>query len=321
LLATSLIVAAVVVGCAGISLGAATGDVVIFHAGSLTVPFEEMENRFEAMYSGVDILREAAGSVACARKITELHKPCDIMASADYTVIDEFLIPGYATWNTLFASNQLVLCYTENSKFADTVSSDNWYEVLQREGVIWGHSDPNLDPCGYRSLMVLQLAELYYDVPGLYQKCIDNRPIENVRPKSVELVSLLQTGNMDYAFEYRSVAVQHGLDFVSFPPAINLGSADEAEFYKQAVVDIAGSEPGETTRLYGKPVVYGLTLINDAPNQEAAVAFLEYLLSDEGGLTILEEMGQPPLYPPVVESEDIRDELPESLRDLVGVKG
>ena len=80
---------------------------------------------------------------------------------------------------------------------------------LQRKGVVWGHSDPNLDPCGYRSLMVMQLAAKYYDKPDLYEKLLANRPEQNVRPKSVELISLLQSGNMDYAWEYLSVAVQH----------------------------------------------------------------------------------------------------------------
>ena len=200
------------------------GKLVMFHAGSLSVPFEAMEKAFEAKYPKVDLQREAAGSQACARKITDLKKPCDIMASADYKVIDKLIIPGSADWNIRFATNQLVLCYTDKSKFAKEVNAKNWYEILQKKGVVWGHSDPNLDPCGYRSLMVLQLAERYYKMPGLYDKMIANRPKENVRPKSVELVSLLQTGNMDYAWEYLSVAVQHGLKYVLLPDEINLGN-------------------------------------------------------------------------------------------------
>ena len=72
------------------------GTLVMFHAGSLSVPFDEMEKAFEARYPGVDLQREAAGSQNCARKITELNKPCDIMASADYKVIDKLLIPEKA---------------------------------------------------------------------------------------------------------------------------------------------------------------------------------------------------------------------------------
>jgi molybdate/tungstate transport system substrate-binding protein len=152
------------------------GTVVMFHAGSLSMPFETMEKEFEAMYPGVDLQREASGSQAAARKVTDLNKPCDIMASADFKVIDKLLVPKHADWNIRFATNQLVLCYTDKSRFAKEVNADNWYEILQKKGVVWGHSDPNLDPCGYRALMVLQLAEKYYKKPGFYDRMIANRP-------------------------------------------------------------------------------------------------------------------------------------------------
>ena len=96
------------------------------------------------------------GSTKMARLISEVGKPADIMASADYVVIDKNLIPNFASWNARFATNQMVLCYTDKSKYAGEINSDNWYEILLKPGVVWGHSDPNLDPCGYRSLMVLQ---------------------------------------------------------------------------------------------------------------------------------------------------------------------
>lgn len=297
-----------------------SGNLVMFHAGSLTVPFETMEKAFEAKYPDVDLQREPSGSSKAARKVSDLHKPCDIMASADYKVIDKLLIPDYADWNIRFATNQLVLCYTDKSKYADEVTTDNWYEILQRDGVVWGHSDPDLDPCGYRSLMVLQLAEDYYDVPGLYEDVIANRPKENIRPKSVELVSLLQTGNMDYAWEYRSVAVQHDLKFVTLPDEINLGNYNYDDRYAEAVVEVSGKKPGTKMEIRGKSCTYGVTLIKEAPNREAAVAFLAYLLDPEGGLQVLKEMGQPPFIPCRVPTEDMKADLPDELKGLVVVK-
>ena len=68
----------------------------------------------------------------------------------------------------------------------------------------------------------MQLAETYHQKPGLYEKLIANRNKKNVRPKSVELVSLLKTGNMDYAWEYLSVAVQHDLKYVKLNDHINI---------------------------------------------------------------------------------------------------
>jgi molybdate/tungstate transport system substrate-binding protein len=296
------------------------GEVIIFHAGSLTVPLAEMEKAFEAKYPDVDIRREAGGSTKMARMISEVGKPADIMASADYMVINKSLIPDYAAWNVRFATNQLVLCYTDKSKFADTIDQDNWYEILGKDGVQWGHSDPNLDPCGYRSLMVLKLAERYYDKPGLYDKLVANRPMENVRPKSVELVSLLQTGHLDYAWEYLSVAVQHKLKYVKLPDRINLGNYANDDFYKQATVEVTGKKPGTTMTRVGKSCTYGVTLINEAPNKDAAIAFLQYMLSPDLGLKTLKQLGQPPFVPCRVPSQEMKDKLPAELQPLVEVK-
>jgi molybdate/tungstate transport system substrate-binding protein len=284
------------------------------------VPFAEIEKNFEAAHPQIDVLREAGGSTKMARMISELDKPVDIMASADFKVIDKSLIPAKADWNIRFATNQLVLCYTDQSRYADEINAENWYEILARKDVEWGHSDPNLDPCGYRSLMVLQLAEKFYGKPGLYNELLANRPQKNVRPKSVELVSLLKTGNMDYAWEYLSVAVQHDLKYVKLDNHINLGDYRYDAFYRQAAVKVTGNKPGTWLTRTGKSCTYGVTLVKDSPNPEGAVLFLEYLLSPEGGLNVLQTMGQPPFIPARVTTEAVKNALPGELGALVEVK-
>jgi molybdate/tungstate transport system substrate-binding protein len=302
-------------------LTASAGEkVIIFHAGSLTVPLAEIEKRFETANPGIDVQREAGGSTKMARMIFELNKPADIMASADYKVIDKILIPEKADWNIRFASNQLVLCYTDQSRYASEVNNHNWYEILGRENVVWGHSDPNLDPCGYRSLMVLQLSEKHYNVPGLYDRLIANRPQKNVRPKSVELISLLKTNNMDYAWEYLSVAVQHDLKYIRLDDHINLGNYKYDEYYRQAVVKVTGEKPGTRITRVGRSCTYGITLIKNSPNPSGAVRFLEFMLAPDGGLKVLEGMGQPPFIPARVSSIQVKKSLPGNLSKLVEVK-
>ena len=301
-------------------IAAPKGKLVLFHAGSLTVPLAEIEKAFEAEYPDVDLLREAGGSTKMARMISEVGKTADLMASADYKVIDNNLIPQFARFNIRFATNQLVLCYTDKSRYADEISCDNWYDILQKKEVEWGHSDPNLDPCGYRSLMVLQLAEKFYNKKGLYQNLIDNRPKKNIRPKSVELVNLLKTGNMDYAWEYLSVAVQHGLKYIQLNDHINLGNYKYDQFYKQAKVKVTGKKPGKFKTKNGKSCTYGITMIKECKNPEAAKAFLEYMLSPQGGLKTLEEMGQPPFIPCRVPTKGMKELLPENIASLVEVK-
>ncbi len=296
------------------------GKLIIFHAGSLTIPFQKIEKAFEAKYPQVDVLREAGGSTKMARMISEVGKPADIMAAADYKVIDNNLIPKFAAWNIRFATNQLVLCYTDKSRYADKITSNNWYKILLKKDVVWGHSDPNLDPCGYRSLMVLQLAEKFYTIKGLSEKLLANRPLRNVRPKSIELVNLLKTGNMDYAWEYLSVAIQHKLRYVKLDDHINLGNYKYDKLYSQAQVKVSGKKPNTWITKKGKSCTYGITILKNAPNQEAARAFMAFLLSPDGGLKILAQMGQPPFIPARVPDKKMADMLPSPVRALVEVK-
>ena len=301
-------------------MAAPSGKLTIYHAGSLSVPFDAIEKAFEAKYPGVDVVREAGGSTKMARLISDKGQKADIMASADFKVIDSNLIPNFADWNIRFASNQLVLCYTDSSRYAQEITSDNWYEILSKKDVVWGHSDPNLDPCGYRSLMVLQLAEKLYDKPGLSQQLIDNRPEKNVVPKAKELVKLLKDGHMDYAWEYLSVASQHGLKYVTLDDHINLGNYKYDGFYKLAQVDVTGKKPGTMITKTGQSCTYGITMIKNAPNPEAAEAFLAFLLSPDHGLKTLKEMGQPPFIPTWVPDQEMAKKLPQAISGLVEVK-
>ncbi len=286
---------------------------IIFHAGSLSIPFKEMGEAFTREHSGVEVLREAAGSRTCARKITELGRPCDVMASADYTVIENLLIPKYASWNISFATNEMAIMYRSDSKYAGEINGQNWYRVLLRKGVEYGHSDPNTDPCGYRSQFVWQLAEKYYKVPGLYEKLKAGCPLRNVRPKETDLIALLEAGQLDYVFIYKSVCLQHKTPFVQLPDQVNLGSSRFADYYKQAGIRITGKTPGSFIKKTGKPMVYGITIPKNAPHRKLAIQFLAFVLGPEGR-EIMKRNGQAPLSPPQVTGD--AGKLPDALKPL-----
>lgn len=314
------LMSSMVLAGASSALAAPSGTLTIYHAGSLSVPFAKIEKQFEKKYPQVDVQRKAGGSTKMARLISDKGEKADIMASADYVVIDKNLIPKYAQSNIRFASNRLVLCYTDKSRFASEVNEENWPQVLQKKDVVWGHSDPNLDPCGYRSLMVLQLAEKFLKQDGLAKDLIANRPAENVKAKAVQLVKLLKSGDMDYAWEYRSVAEQHGLRYVELDDHINLGNYQMDDYYKQAKVVVTGKKKGTTVDRVGKSITYGVTMIKESANPEAAGLFMEYLLDPQGGMKILEEMGQPIFTPGLVASAEMKTALPKTVQEFVEVK-
>lgn len=282
---------------------------IIFHAGSLSVPFKQLAEAFNKENPEAIILREVAGSRKCARKITDLDKDCDIMASADYTVIDQLLIPDHAEWNIKFASNEMVIVYNKKSACCDLIDSNNWYKALFRDDVRYGRADPNSDPCGYRTVITMKLAELLYKEEGLADRLIkkDNKYI---RPKETDLLALLETGDLDYIFIYRSVAEQHHLSYITLPDSINLKLPELKEFYAQASVEISGKEIGEYITKKGEPMVYGLTVLKNAPNKDLAMKFVDYILSAKG-TAIMEANGQPSVVP---SKSQTYDAIPTSLK-------
>lgn len=285
---------------------------IIFHAGSLAVPFKQICEEFNMHHPDVRIIREAAGSRVCARKIADLHRPCDVLASADYTVIDTLLIPEHADWNIKFAVNEMVIALLDKSHAAGQINKNNWHEILLQKDISFGRSDPNADPCGYRAVLTIQLAEKFYNSVGLADKMLakDQRYI---RPKEIDLLALLEVGELDYMFIYRSVAEQHKLRYILLPDEINLKKTQLSDSYKRASVRLTGTIPGTFITKFGEPIVYGVTIPKNAPNRELAIVFLTFLLDADKGGAILEKNGQSSVVP---SPTDTFGSLPESLKSF-----
>ncbi len=291
--------------------------IIVFHAGSLSVPFSKMARAFEQKYPSYIVVREASGSRTAARKIADLHKPCDVMASADYSVINNLLIATHnAKFNILFATNEMAIVFTNGSKYANVINSRNWPEILLKKGVVVGHSNPNDDPCGYRAMLVAQLAEKYYHIkgffkklfgyPGYYRPGFEKRGKIVVRPKETDLLALLQMHDVDYIFLYKSVAIQHHLRYIQLPPQVSLGSKRYESFYKTVSFRVTGKKPGEYIVKRGAPMVYGITIpqnANSPVDPEGARLFVKFVISPEGQ-KIMRECGQGVINPPVIIGDD-----------------
>lgn len=287
-------------------------SITVFHAGSLAKPFKEMKNAFEKKYPKVQVLLEAAGSRASARKITDHKRLADVMASADESVIRTLLMPQYSDWVLHFVTNEMVIVYSDKSKYAKEINRDNWYDVLLKDGVNYGHSEPDIDPCGYRTMLTWQLAQKYYKKKGLYKKLQNKRPEKHIRPKETDLLALLEAGELDYIFIYRSVATQHGYKYVILPDEINLGSADKAGIYASSSIALSGKKPGEKIIKKGAPMVYGITVPKNAQHKKWGEKFVEFVISAQGG-GIMKRNGHPVIAPP--ETKEF-DQLPKLLQRI-----
>lgn len=284
------------------------GPLVVFNAGSLAKPFNELLQAFKAKYQGVAPAQENSGSLEAARKLTELGKIPDVIGVADYGVIPKLLIPQYATWFATFARNSMVLIFTDQSIGAGEINGQNWWQVLLRPGVRAGRSDPALDPNGYRTLMVFQLTEKFYKQPGLAGRLERALPPKYMRPKEADLTALVQAGELDYSWSYASIARSMGLRYVELPPEVDLSDPKLADWYAQALVRIPGPRRAGTdsVEFRGEPIVYALTIPTTAPHPRTAMVFVGYVFSPEGqailkknGFTVLDKPllggpGRPP---------------------------
>lgn len=333
-------------GCA--SAWQETVPLRVLPAGSLLVPFGEAEKEFEALHPGVDVLVEAHGSIQVIRHVTEIHEPTDVVVTADAALIPMLMyattLPGteqsYASWYVKFATNRLGLAYRPGSKYADELNAENWYQVIARPDVKVGLADPRFDASGYRALMALQLAEKVYSKPLIFENLIMDRfktsitvrqegdrwvihipeiveakPDSGivVRGSSVALIALLESGDLDYAFEYESVIQQHGFQLLALPDAVNLGEKADAADYATVDVQMDFQRFLSVKPVFrGEVIGYGVTIPTNAPQPQAAAAFVAYLLGPEGQ-RILTENYQPLITPP---QADGVEQLPAALQSL-----
>ncbi len=320
----------------------------VFCAGSLMIPFAALEDGFEAANPDIDMQMEAHGSIQVMRTVTDVHKRIDVVASADHALLPMLMYATndpdtgepYASWSVRFATNRVVLAYAPGSRGADELSADNWAEIITRPGTRVGLADPRFDACGYRQLMVLQLAETLYGRKTLFEDVLMGRfgqPIRVVqedgrtlirvpevleprvnstivlRGSSVQLIPLLQSGDVDYVFEYATVVHQHGLAYIDLAPEVDLGDEQHAETYRKVAVRLDMQRFASVEPLFaGEPIAYGLTIPSNAEHPEAAARFIAYLLGEEGR-RVMAENHHPLLDQALTDHHDL---LPELLRPL-----
>ncbi|MFB6171398.1 MAG: extracellular solute-binding protein [Haloarculaceae archaeon] len=291
-------------------------SMTIFHAGSLAPPFSEAEPKFEDKY-GVDVTREAKGSVASTQKITQQGRSADVLGVSDFRLIRNRILPDYGDWYAIFTTNSMSIQYREDSPGADDISADNWWEVLTRDGIKIGHSDPAVDPGGYRAVMSQQLGKIEFQGERLYddatyQKLRDNSVVPT--GTEVNLEGQLESGELDYVMYYQSISSTSGKPYVDLQPEVDLSKAtsEYAKHYAKAEVE---TDSGTFT---GAPIAYGITVpgVAEAPGRGAQ--WVEYFATDPGR-QILKDKGLVPVDPIVV-PESSTDAIPKRIMDVASAQ-
>jgi molybdate/tungstate transport system substrate-binding protein len=292
-------------------------SMTIFHAGSLSPPFGQGEPGFEEEY-GVEVNREAKGSVASTQKITQQGRSADVLGVSDFRLIRNRIVPDYGDWYAVFTTNAMSIQYREDSKGADDITKDNWWEVLSRDGVTIGHSDPAVDPGGYRAVMMLQLGTKEFNGERLYDEATYNKLMDNaIVPTGTEtnLYGQLEAGGkLDYAIYYQSISSQKDLPWIELQPEVDLSKAtsEYAEHYAKANVETSSGT------FQGAPIAYGMTVPSVAKAPGRGAQWVEFFASDSGR-QILEDKGLVPVDPVVVPKSG-KDAVPDNVMEVAEAK-
>lgn len=271
-LVAMIVAVSLIIPLAGTSSGAATprkasGTVDVLYAGSFLDLMEQHLGPAFHKATGYTVSGISAGSSALAGEISGMTVVGDVFISASPKV--DASLEGSSNGNWIssyreFGDSPLVLGYYGKSKFAKDLRSMPWYDVVDLPGFLLGRTDPATDPKGVLAVDALEGTALTHDIPALNAIATST---SNIFPETA-LVGDLQAGQLDAGFFYGVEAAAAHLKTVSLKGT-----------------DLSAQ--------------YTVAILNRAPHQTAAKAFVRFLLSKAGRL-ILKKYGVTPIVPPLV---------------------
>lgn len=262
--------------------------------------------------SGVSVANaKGAGSYTAAREIGQ-GDPANAFVSVSLESYNQsYLGQRYSGWAVAFASDQLVLAYSNSTgnslvtaiadQFSSALSSGNAslferaYSNLTSGKVKVGISDPSSDPAGLRGWISLEIAGMLYE--GGNQTYYTSRIAANngaVNSSSAaQLVSPLVAGQIQFLFIYKSAAISKGLDYVTLPSRVSFGDPALSSYYSNFTWNtISGIAHGSAIMLYIT------ALAGNGAMNGSTLSFVGYALNHSAEMSQfgLEPLSKPILY-------------------------
>ena len=273
-------------------------DVFTMYAGSLVKIMEEVVGPAFHNQSGYNFVGEGKGSVQLSNLILDEFRRPDVFISADTLPIQRLIDhdPPLAEWLEKFASAELVIAYNPDSSFKpDFEKAANgeipWYKVLEKDGLKFGRTDPELDPKGYFTLISAHLANKFYNDSTIKEKIFGpDRNSKQIFPEEV-LRSLLDSGQIDAIAAYKHEAIARQLPYIKLPPQINLGNPAYSSLYNQSSYILHSNET-----ITGHPIFFSYTIPTTVNNLEGAKSLAKFLISPQGR-EVITQVGLNPIKP------------------------
>ncbi len=291
---------ATAISVGGMTVASAAEPVLsVAYAGSMGALMDKALGPTIAKQAKVQYQGQGAGAFGLAHLIAAKQINPDVFVSITPGPIEVLQKAGLIDTAVPVASTQMVIAYSDKSKFAADFKAAAagkmpwyevlaaagkmpWYEVLEKPGLRFGRTDPKTDPQGRNIVFTMLLAQEFYKQPGLADKILGK--VENEQQIFTEpsLLSRLESGQLDATSGYLSAVISHKLPYIKLPAEINLSDPAMIEkWYSKVHFDIKLPN-GKTDTLSTQPLVFYAAVLKNAPNPKAGAAFVKLMTSAEG---------------------------------------
>lgn len=267
---------------------------------------------------------KAAGSLLLAQQISQ-GNPVSVFISVARPAVQPLYLGNESSgWAIAFASDQMALAYsnasTQNSAATSILTTYNsaaasntteaWYSffsTITSGSVKIGIANPNGDPAGYRTWIVLEAASQAYANNSTF---FENRILSNngniTGASAADLVGPLETGQIQFLFIYKSAAIAHKLNYLHLPDQVNLGNPKYSKFYAQFSYTLSkGLQKGALIALY-------ITVPVDSTDTADSLQFVVFVVKNSP--TLLSSFGLVPMTPARLYNSTT---IPEPLQELL----
>ena len=222
----------------------------------------------------------AQGSSALAQLIVGGSIRPDVFIPVTPGPMLTILHAGKAEKAEPIARTEMVIAYSTRSRFAPQLEAAgkgtrDWWEVLGQPGLRFGRTDPVADPQGRNIIFAMMLAAKLYRQPELVEKILGPAINEKQIFTEPTLQARLQSGALDAASAYKIQPGPFNLPYINLPKEINLSGQNVHAEHPDVTLTVAGKTYAP------EPLIYYAAALNGAPNSKGAVAFVEWLKSNQ----------------------------------------
>ena len=273
------------------SASTTVSPLILYSADAYVLESATLANAFTSSTGIMMAPPKGGGSLLLAQEISEGNPVSVFIAVSRSAMQPTYLGNESSGWAIAFASDQMVLAYTNVTLQSSAAGSvldaygtavainstqtwNNFYYALTSGNVKVGIGDPNADPAGYRAWLTLQAAGKVYASTNFFV----NRMLTNsgnvTGASAADLIAPLESGQIQFLFIYKSAAISHHLNYMQLTDAVNLGNPAYSKFYSQFSYKLAkGKQKGSLIALY-------ITVPADSTDPVDSVQFVVFVMKN-----------------------------------------